>query len=404
MSSYENNIKNMDMENLDRLLDHEMKFDMPAESKSKIYNRVMAGITQTQKRTKRQHKWAAPLAACLAAAVIVVAAVPDARAAIKNAFDSVLQYMTTDPSARPEVDGIVVQKPAESKEQTVIAATDSRTDMNLELYEKQYPNDWLQEVGAVTINEAMYDGEKLYLKYTVDGSAVGLIIPMSDEFEKLYNQMPAGSKKSFPSIAGSRILVEGKMSDPGYSAPHTALSENGIVTVTVEYSGASLKGLSGEKQLTLVLDMADMLVDKDKGYGGEFNQDGQINVPFEIDADNKMEAAVSQKTYTIDGHKFEIQEANIKPTEIAIDFIWLDSQNDSSVLEYDFKAYLDGEEIKSNQPDGSFMDFVANSGPNQEYIGRLAIPFPKQGCKELKLVPYNSSKTFEDQAINIQLN
>jgi hypothetical protein len=117
-----------------------------------------------------------------------------------------------------------------------------------------------------------------------------------------------------------------------------------------------------------------------------------------------MEAAVSQKTYTIDGHKFEIQEANIKPTEIAIDFIWLDSQNDSSVLEYDFKAYLDGEEIKSNQPDGSFMDFVANSGPNQEYIGRLAIPFPKQGCKELKLVPYNSSKTFEDQAINIQLN
>ncbi len=404
MSSYENNIKNMDMENLDRLLDHEMEFDMPAESKSKIYNSVLAGITQKQNITKRRYKWAVPLAACLAVAAIIVVAVPDARAAIKNAFDSVLQYMNTDQSVRPEVNGIVVQKPTESKGQTVIAATDSRTDINPELYEKQYPDDWLQKVGAVTINEALYDGEKLYLKYTVDGSAIGLMIPMSDEFEKLYSQMPAGSQKSFPSITSSHILVDGKTSDPGYSALHTAISENGIVTVTVEYSGASLKGLSGEKQLTLVLDMADMLVDKDKGYGGEFNHNGQINVPFEINADNKMKVAVSQKIYTIDGHKFEIKDANIKSTEISINFIWLDSQNDSSLLEYDFKAYLDGEEIKSNQPNGSYMDFVANSGPNYEYIGRLAIPFPKQGCKELKLVPYNSSKSFEDQAINIQLN
>ena len=282
MSSYENNIKKMDMENLDRLLDHEMEFDMPAESKLKIYNSVLAGITQKQNITKRRYKWAVPLAACLAVAVILVVSVPDARAAIKNAFDSVLQYMNTDPSVRPEVNGIVVQKPTESKGQTVIDATDSRTDINPELYEKQYPNDWLQKVGTITINEAMYDGEKLYLKYTVDGSAIGLIIPMSDEFQKLYSQMPVGSKKSLPSISDSHILVDGKTSDPGYSAPHTAVSENGTVTVTEEYSGAFLKGMSGEKQLTLVLDMADMLIDKDKGEGGDFNHEGQINVPLSL--------------------------------------------------------------------------------------------------------------------------
>ena len=378
-------------------------------------------LQEAKKETRliKKSKWIGPAIACACAALVICTAIPSVRAAVVDFFRSVGSYMSASSEERPQVEDVFVQT-VDGENPKVEMVAQGTTDAAI-TGDISGDAQWRSRV-KVTLNEALYDGETLYLTYTVDGSEIGLL-----HFRNI-GGMPSGDDATAPILTNTNIRFDDGIEIWGYD--HQIEGENGVYTITTEFSDnvnnrapdvtRHMKGLSGDQNLSLILCLAGGVSEPDKvdseDYTGHFNQDGILVVPFTFNAANEM-TVLDAQTYVINGYEATLDSVNIKPTEISIDLSIAYNQEQQAgevsgdplaafAIGLNFKMYADGVQLTDGfDGNGDYMEYMGNSD-STSYVGRLVIPFPDQDWSVLTLVPYDAitGEEYNSESIEIPLD
>ena len=140
--------------------------------KESIRRAVLKAQPQRQKKTVAWTKILLPIAACLVLALGVVFTIPSARAEVFSWFgvSRPADYLTTDPSERPDVPELdsLIASPAANEE--VVTIPIDRTDSQAANSEGAMKvSAFLHENCDVALGEAMFDGETLYQSIRLNG-------------------------------------------------------------------------------------------------------------------------------------------------------------------------------------------------------------------------------------------
>lgn len=355
------------------------------------------------RKNKRKHRLV-PVLACALTALVLMTAVPPVRAAVVNFFESVGTYMSSGPEERPAVAGISVQEP-ETGEQKTEASVGAEN--------------WVDGIG-VQIEEALFDGEKLYLNYTVsDPNKV-----LTPEKERCsVDQMEIG-KTVHERLFGKTVLFENgvQMAD-GYD--YRADYEDGVFHMTTMFVAENADQLKGRQEAVLKLHFMDQYVTAEAQHSGSVRADeaGSLSLPFAIEANTEMRTVsvagsyplrgtviathtefpaedgmprlYSNKPVALDGTSLSFTDVKIKSTEVVLRMRISPSKEMSSddasdvFLGLNYKVYADGVLMPDAYVDYTEIDEDGNSGETL-----FTIPFPPKEIRELKLVPclsYTSS-------------
>lgn len=315
-----------------------------------------------------KRRYVVPATVCAVAAVAILAAVPPVRAAVADFFITVGSYMATPAEERPEVEGVNIQKVEAGKPQTgpwSTAAPESRQGGMGTAQAVSGTESWIGDIGEITIKEALYDGEKLYLTYTVEGTAVDLIAAFGDDVSRQRLEEAEGDSIRVHGLVSSYVWLAGEETDlPAIGYDWNVKNRDGALTVTTEYAG--LPRLSGEQELTLRLQFSDYELSKEQGEGGEFHDSTFISIPFTINMDSSVTRLDDNQE--IDGTEVSA-EVLVKPTEISVTF-----QVSRMIFfeQYEPIFYLNGELVEEMQ-----SDYTSGSTDLEPAIGRWYAPFPE---------------------------
>jgi len=346
-----------------------------------------AALLKTACRKPKRRRFI-PVLACVFAALIVISAVPPVRAAVMNFFESVGTYMASGPE-RPAVTGVDVQTPKTGEQKT------------------EAKRDWINGI-TVSIEEALFDGEKLYLSYTVqDPNHV-----LTPEEEHCSTDHMEIGQTVHERLFGKGIAFENgiQMAD-GYD--YRADYEDGVFRMTTMFTAENSDQLKGRQNAALILNFIDQYITKTGEDMAEIRADeggaGTISVPFSIEADASLReisvadifpingnATVTARTLMgdklvntpvcLDGTKLIFDEIKVKATEIVLQMTATPPaglEDAETIMQLGFKAYADGELLS-----GAYMDYAQMDGVNGSCEMKYTIPFPPQDLKTLELVPF----------------
>ncbi len=413
---------------MDKMLEHAYKKEyFQTASPQRIWDKARYATLTKKKRNF------VPVLACVAGVALMLVAVPPVRAAVQDFFTSVGQYMSTPQEQRPKVEDVPIQTPKNQEMQVVETdAPPQEVPAAIGL-----PENWADQI-KIEIKEALYDGEKVYLTYTIDGSALGL-----NAFKDLGGNMPYGENAYKPVFVGSNVALGNEPLENSAVGYEWSVENNGgFITATSEYTGEMLSGLSDDQQMTLYLQIpqgvASPELATEAGHPYPFNYNKQFAVSFTINAQNKMKV-FGEQVYEINGFPVTFRKVIFKPTEIAIDVFapsspewqelhrksndifekykddpammesesarlleeYAQSNVDEFAFEIDFHVFADGQEITTPGAAG-FMEFMTQDFTG--YTGRFSIPFPQSGIRQLTLVPYNTTTGEEYTADKIVID
>lgn len=353
-------------------------------------------------KNKRKHRLI-PVLACVAAALVFVVAVPPVRAAVANFFESVGTYMSSGPEERPAVAGVSVQTPQTGK-QTTAPGTEN----------------WMDGI-SVEIQEAIFDGENLYLNYTLSDPNQVLT---PEEDRKSTNEMAVGETVQERVFSASVLFENGSQMVDGYD--YRADYIDGTVYKTTMFmlmEDDSIPG--GQQDAILKLNFANRYVTTTAKDSGEVwaEEAGTITLPFTIQTNTEVHTVTinerfplngtviathvqvpeeeglafgySNKSVVLDGTAISFNEVKIKSTEIVLRMdisppkaMSYEDASDVFLALY-YKVYAEGTLL----PD-AYIDYTEIDEADNTCKTKLTIPFPPKEIRELKLVPclaYTSS-------------
>lgn len=233
------------------------------------------------RRIKSPMRWLVPVAAALTV-LVTVAAVPQARAAVLDFIGktfNVMEYLSTDQPARPEASDMaeLIQTDIPAKI-TVLAHQDGQWVKNLKVH----------------IDEALYDGEFVYIKYIVDSNGEkdfmgGFATPSAGQSIKYKEFLPGDvdlpdKSKLYQMIYGQRPLG------------------NGLWMDVAKYGAGDLVGKTGKVELTFTINFNNMV---ETATGGNGSPAGEIWLQFMLDLDAGRKSAaqidVTGQTHALSG-------------------------------------------------------------------------------------------------------
>ncbi len=300
-----NNIRsifdNFDVKATDELLNNITEFEVPFGLKNRISRRVY-------KKTRIRGKTSRPLwlipATALIALVVTIAAIPDARAAVADFFNSMFsapRYIAEDKEERPVVSAI------EKIIQTPVPALSGSADVAQSFTFSAVSDDaqFLNNVSA-KVDEVLYDGEQIIISANLTGEIAGfgdtkymtrdyMFIPSDIIFtgeDGTINQFRCGANFFTPT---DYIQLNDNSSG---NAQETLDKLKLIIS-----AGDEKISLSGMQQVTLTLKLLKGLsVDKQKD--GRMKPIGDCTLSFSFDATaghNSLKTLKPDKTIALTG-------------------------------------------------------------------------------------------------------
>ncbi len=361
-----------------------------------------ASLYKAAVQKSKRKRGLVPAFATALAVVLVVTMVPPVRAAVANFFESVGTYMSAAPEERPAVAGAIVQTP-ETGEQKTETGTEN----------------WVDGI-RVHIDEAMFDGEKLYLNYTVtDPNRV--LTP--EEKQKSTQEMEVGETAHSRVFSTDVALENGMEMTNLYD--YRADYENGVFHMTTMFSlGEEGGSLFGKQNVILKLNFANKYVTvESKNNGSVWAEDvGSISLPFTIETNAEVRTVTIGETFpfagtvisthhqsfedgraslytnrplALDGATLAFSEVKIKSTEIVLRMeivppVGMDYADATDVfLSMGYLVYADGKLM----PD-AYVDYTEADEAEKTFKTLFTVPFPPKDVRELRLVPcvsYTSS-------------
>ncbi|MDL2237496.1 hypothetical protein LJC56_06670 [Christensenellaceae bacterium OttesenSCG-928-K19] len=409
---------------------------------------------QAQQKTahKRKTHWI-PVIAGATAAIVFVMAMPPVRAAVLDFFTSVADYMSTPPEDRQAVAYPEVQSNVMRGEPTVEQA------------DLAGGADWIYDLGPLTVTEALYDGDRLYLNYTLDKGSADVSHILGNDLSTLLAQAPTGETMQIQTLGNVAVRLGNEFL--GGSAYAVTEGDNTITVSNVFGDntfglGKDASMLDGAEDLTFYLYLENWDIANDgtseilvvpvaesgdkayneewqgatvwrsgntnlgEGYSGTYATQGRVAVPIKIKTDSSMAETVTNQRREINGYGATVEHVRVKPYEINASILVENSDGfgenlrfemlaDGQILKEKLGIYLTRDGISDTVKDDSsgFESGQAGlyevlrfcgSGNHAVYF-QFSIPFPDENWRELTLLPYNEStdERYTSGAITVPL-
>lgn len=251
-------------------------------------DRIWRNAENAKRKRTPKLAWMVPAAAALTV-LLSVAVIPQARAAMLGIFErmiGVMDYMNMDQSARPE-----------NTELQNLLIGNMPVDMTVAVAPGSVDNGWVKDV-KVHVDEVLYDGQNIYVKYTVDGRGIAGFRNDSSLTDSIGKYVTVRAKSFTLSDAHGVIPNDSWI----ITAKPEKSDDKAISTTTVKLSQTDMK-LSGDIKVELVLSCDNEIGAVDsQGLVGQ-NPAGKLTLSFEF---NAGAGNASTKSLAVAGEKHDL--------------------------------------------------------------------------------------------------
>ncbi len=350
--------------------------------------RVWVRATRTEPKRVQPARWLVPMAAALTV-IVTLAAVPEARAAVGSLLGrlfSVSDYMAQDTANRPENSAVAGLVQPGSSADPAAKSLDG--------------NEWIGDV-KVKILETLYDGEYVYVKYTVDSSGVEHMMGGYDALTPGqnvgYKQFRAGSV-TLPDQSTLQLLQGGEQDMGGGTWMDVAKYEAGTLrdhsgkinlVFTVQFSsivdGAGACAPAGDLTLPFTLDLDagnSSVAQVAANDAKEHLLGGSVIVTDETEENGKP--VLTNRQLDLSGSKLIVESVVTKPTETGVTLRLVPNEALAAMKPFSPKQFfLSAVLMDGSQVVGEYV--TANRESDGSYRIELAAPLLSKDVKTLTL-------------------
>lgn len=374
------------------------------------------------RRSTRPH-WLVPVLAASCVVLLGCLAVPPVRASITALFTNSAEYLSVPMEERPAFSNMPVRKvvPAAKSTESAATAGESTKDEANDLGESasirifcDAQADWAAEIKSVCVEEAVWDGRQLTLRYTVDADESILQEPDMDwdRFQSPEDALPLVNRPILCDDPSRLSIIEETSQYEPFAAEDAVHSAEQILVAEHEGSHIDITAVfscpnPADKELALLLPLD--VATSPEPSGADFQNRGFIDVRFRVEDLQQPEMRTAEPgIWQVADSTLEITNAEQRPTGIYIDFECPPGSfgaMSGELPRIDFIISAD-DQLLTPVMDGariSYLDYLMTDD-GSPISGSVVVPFAGSDFQTLTLIVIDKSTGEEYQDDPIELH